>query len=957
MSSQSEASLYVRAGPSKGQIYPLAGAAITLIGRAPSNHVVLSGRGVSAYHCVLVPDGSGRGFLLLDARSRAGTFVNGHRVKKGTVTLGDVITVGLCELVLREGAPSEGARRPERPPSSQLARFELVPRQGRAKHVPLPPASALVVGRGAIAHVRLHDPRASRFHCLIALDPSDDAQVPFVIDLGSGSRTYIRRRSIHRKHLRLGDVLTIGHTELELRQVRPPQPEAKARPRGHRVLADAPGGPEVVTEPGAEAPAGAPSREDAYLQQAMAAQRRQSWAEASRAPSILSRLRPRLLIGAVVFLPAALTAVALAFWSFQPYYRAEATVQVHAMRPRATEGPATPPPDYETFFNTQLAIVGSDAVLARCLSDPAVQDASLWGKNEDRLRVLRQALEVKRVPGTQLLSVSVRGSQPRGLSGIANAVVRAYVACLDETENAPERRRAGALEDRRRDLQQEIGTKTAVLAQLRAASAAQAGATSPDALAITQKAIADVEAKRATLAARLDSLRSSLNSEDVPLPAARVEEALDRSPAVQELAKLREELLGKLLATKGEATEESRQALRKQLESVEKQLQACRADTRPKIVEQLKRDARDALRAEARDLEADLAACAASERVLKAMLAEQMQQRGVAEGKAVGTKALEDDLSRARQSLLAIEQSLHELAAAAAAPGYVSIASMAVDPTAPEPYVGQRLTCSLLGAGVAVGLAVLAMLLADRRDDRIRSPEDLCLSGSVELLGCVSQWSGSAPATVGKPVLFCGPKAATFAAEDMQDLMLSVLHPADGKPAHVLLVTSAGRGDGKTTLAVNLAACMAGLGKQVLLVDADSRKADVARALGVENVPGLSGLLAQGAELAAGIRATAIPGLAVLSAGSSPAGVAALLSSAAARDALAGLRSRYDHILLDGPPLAEPEARVLVSLADGIILTCRAGTGRRRAVHTALRALRRLGARTLGVAVLGVPAA
>ena len=327
----------------------------------------------------------------------------------------------------------------------------------------------------------------------------------------------------------------------------------------------------------------------------------------------------------------------------------------------------------------------------------------------------------------------------------------------------------------------------------------------------------------------------------------------------------------------------------------------------------------------------------------------------MAESKAVGMRALEDDLGLARKSLLAVEESLHELDASPAASGYVSVAAMAADPSAAEPYRVQRLIGILLGILAAAGLAILAMLLADRLDDRIGSPEDLRLARGTELLGCVSQWGGGARGGAGKPVFFYAQETATFAAEDVRDLMVGVLYPADGRPAQTLLVTSAARGDGKTSLALNLAASIAALGKRVLVVDGDLRKPDLAATLGIASIPGLSDLMARAAEIQAACRGTGVPGLRVLLAGSPRPGAPAMLGTEGMRDALVALRAGYDHVLLDGPPLTAPETRVLAAMADGVILACMAGSSRRKAVRAGIHALRRLGARLLGVALIGVP--
>ncbi|MFW6108644.1 MAG: FHA domain-containing protein, partial [bacterium] len=227
--------LRVRNGPLRGQSFPVPTTHALLIGRAPSNHIVLPHRHVSANHCLLAPQGPGEGLALIDARSRLGTQVNRREVIKGTVGLGDVITIGPVELDLVQTPPGQRPASPARPSADHAPRVDLLALDDQELVEPLPPASATLVGRGHLAHVSVDDPFVSTFHCLIALDPLDDDRRPFVIDLHSQNGTHVNGRSIHRKHMRLSDVLTVGRVQFTLRLHEEgwpatPEPELEAPP-------------------------------------------------------------------------------------------------------------------------------------------------------------------------------------------------------------------------------------------------------------------------------------------------------------------------------------------------------------------------------------------------------------------------------------------------------------------------------------------------------------------------------------------------------------------------------------------------------------------------------------------------------------------------------------------------------------------------------------------------------
>jgi len=255
-----QARLHVRKGPLRGTLFPLCDAVVTLVGRAASNHIVLTHREVSANHCVLAPSRKEEGFVLIDARSRGGTVVNGRPCTKDVIHFGDIIRVGPFELELLAAEEDRPAPAPRRPAAERPIRFQLTKHRRRGKGQPLLPASATVVGRGTLAHIRFDDPFVSEFQCMLALDPQDDSRMPFLVDLHSSNGTYVNGRPIHRKHVLPGDGMTIGHTEIVVRRVEIPQPqveevplEAPPRPGRARIATTQVVPPAVRPEPGERA--------------------------------------------------------------------------------------------------------------------------------------------------------------------------------------------------------------------------------------------------------------------------------------------------------------------------------------------------------------------------------------------------------------------------------------------------------------------------------------------------------------------------------------------------------------------------------------------------------------------------------------------------------------------------------------------------------------------------------
>jgi capsular exopolysaccharide synthesis family protein len=175
-------------------------------------------------------------------------------------------------------------------------------------------------------------------------------------------------------------------------------------------------------------------------------------------------------------------------------------------------------------------------------------------------------------------------------------------------------------------------------------------------------------------------------------------------------------------------------------------------------------------------------------------------------------------------------------------------------------------------------------------------------------------------------------EAPSLIAECFRATLTSILFAggADNRP-RVLVVTSASPGEGKTTVASNLAIALAEINRRVLLIDADMRKPRLHKVFGVSNLSGLSNLLRErnplnGTPLAGVAQATGIPDLFVLSSGPGAVSIPNLLHSERMAELLEKARGEFDTILIDSPPMLPiADARILARSADAVVLVLQAG--------------------------------
>jgi len=138
----------------------------------------------------------------------------------------------------------------------------------------------------------------------------------------------------------------------------------------------------------------------------------------------------------------------------------------------------------------------------------------------------------------------------------------------------------------------------------------------------------------------------------------------------------------------------------------------------------------------------------------------------------------------------------------------------------------------------------------------------------------------------------------------------------------------------------------------VLIVDADMRKPRIHKVLGNGNGVGLSNFLSGNAKLWSVIRRSEIQNLYYIPAGSSPPNPAELLGSALFKDMVQALAERFDHILIDAPPiLGFADSVILSSVVDGVMLVVTGGKTPRIALQRAKEALLQVNAKILGVVI------
>lgn len=271
----------------------------------------------------------------------------------------------------------------------------------------------------------------------------------------------------------------------------------------------------------------------------------------------------------------------------------------------------------------------------------------------------------------------------------------------------------------------------------------------------------------------------------------------------------------------------------------------------------------------------------------------------------------------------------------------ISVVDHAERPARPfSPRLGTNLAIALL---LGLVIAAAAVFVREKFDDVIRSPDDVPAKLGVALLNTVPMLrSGETPTEE-----LDNPRSMLFESYTALRTSLELADTA-GLP-EVLLFTSSRSGEGKSTSAYAVARNFARLGRRVVLIDGDLRRPSLHHLFTLSNKLGFSSVLARQTPLGDALQITNTAGLAFLASGPLPPNPAELLAGPMLRDTLDRLRTEFDVVIIDAPPvLGLADTITLAAQAQGIIYVIEANGAHRGQAKAAIRRLR-----TTGIPILG----
>ena len=642
----------------------------------------------------------------------------------------------------------------------------------------------------------------------------------------------------------------------------------------------------------------------------------------------------------------------LATFLATPQYTSTARIEILPDAPVATsvEGERDRAPVNETaFYNTQYSLLQSRSLADRVVragnlaANKAFITAFKLGSPEDGMtsaqrrdlgkraaEILLQQLQIAPVRSSSLVDVSFATPSPQLSAQLADLWVTQFVQASIDRRFAATSDARKYLETRLNALRQNLEVSERALINYATSKGIVTISSETDANGQTKtrtlvgsdieavsKALA--EARQLRIAAEAELANTQTGAAQVNAPAIGAMRQ-KRAEAAAELARLR---------TIFEEDYPAVVSLRAQVDNLDRSIATETARST-----QGNREAYNAAVKRERDLEGEL------DRLTSDYNAQQRE--------SIQMAILQREVDSNRQLYDGLLQRYKEIGASGVGTNNIAVVDHAKVVDKPSsPSLGLNLLLALLAGGA---LAAALIFVLEKMDSSVRDPQEVVGRFGLPLLGAIPEVLDQ---TVGEAIL---DKKSTI-YEAYFSLMTNLTFLTEHGAPRSIMLTSSRPKEGKSNSALSLATVLAAKDKSVILLDADIRNPSLNRYLDLPNKRGISHYLSGDDDLNSMIVELPKFGFSVITAGQTPPNAAELLGSDRLPMLIQTLLTRYDHVLIDSPPLLGlADAPLIARRVEGVLFTIEANATKNRAIANALTRLRMSGAKLFGAIVTKVGA-
>jgi succinoglycan biosynthesis transport protein ExoP len=675
--------------------------------------------------------------------------------------------------------------------------------------------------------------------------------------------------------------------------------------------------------------------------------------------ALLHALRRRWLLAITLALTAAIGASVAVFYVLPPKYLVSMRLRVVAKSPGADDI------DFPILKANMEALVKSPLVLSAALNDKTkegrdIKDLDIiTSKGMGTVEWLEKALKTDFLLGPEVLRVSLAADHAEEAAEVLNAIGSAFLNEYAEAERAKKQLRLADMRVKKERIEEELRSLRNILDSLyrelnvkdrEAATVQQQQLLHKLQVAETIRRSTEDEMNRAE--SEILICNAKLKKIDVaPIPEEVLFEIYGKDQILLSVLKRIAETDEDIARTYRDYNEPYATPKAIPLKHAKIELLKQKTELEEKLRPSIEKRYRDRVREELKH-QIEIAGEKVHEFSRRhASLTKEISDLDL-RAKAVGNNqhkppqilATEEKIEMARMALNHTAQKISEVELEV--PGSRVLPVTRASPPAARDRSQQNKIAGAGGLGIFL-MALFGVAFFEFRARRISFPDDVAQGLGLNVVGTIP-----AMRAIKNPA--SEQRWRHQLQESVDAIRTVLLHQARGNALQVVMITSANCGEGKTTLATQLAASLARAWKRVLVIDGDLRHPATHKFFDIAQEPGLAEVLRGEVEAADAIRATSLGRLWVLPAGNGDAHAIQALAQDQVATLFGQLKQQYDFIIVDTPPvLPVTDSLLLGQHADGVLFAVLQDVSRAPAVYAAQQKLEPLGVRTLGAVVLG----
>jgi polysaccharide biosynthesis transport protein len=687
---------------------------------------------------------------------------------------------------------------------------------------------------------------------------------------------------------------------------------------------------------------------------------------------LLHALRRRWILGVPLAMLATIAAVSAVFLALPPQYVSQLRFQIKAKPDKTMYDVGDDGSEFALFKANQQALATSPVVLIKALKErlpngKEVRDLNIVrAKGPAAVDWLERALKTDFLSGPEYLRVSLGGEDPDEVAALLNAIARAYLETNTEILRSGRDSQLNDYKERRRKLEED---HRKLLTQLNLKNADRQVKDRETIAQQHDQAMMDwgqAKSAQRSLYSRRDEVHAELvglearlkNLPKTSIPPEKLDEALRNDAIGNGYYKQLHDIAGEIQYYHAKLRDPEvyvRKAMDRAVE-VRRKLLDRREIIRPEVEDQyrekLHEDIKNALAVGA----SKLSLLSVQEKSLgaevKELAAAVKALEFGARNKPLDVQVLEEKIDNSKAALDEITRSITKFEFESPR----SRVTLLQEAAPPNQKDFSRQTKLAGGGGLAAfGLVLFGIAFLEFRSRKISVAEEVSQGLGLNVVGHLP----AIPAHIRRPL---GTGASDLQGqvwnnqlnEAVDAVRTLLLHASRAEALRVIMVTSADSGEGKTSLASQLAASLARAWRKTLLIDGDLRNPATHQLFDLPCEPGFSEVLRGEIQASDAVRATALSRLWVLPAGTWDYHALQALAQEDVRTLIEELKQQYDFIIVDSPPvLPVADSLLLGQHVDGVLFSILRDVSRAPAVYAAQQKLQPLGIRILGAVMVG----